>query len=214
MAKARRVAKPQSASKAVARPATYWVTRRDQLEALVTIARTDILDRLVAHGALSVRELAAALGMRPTAIYHHLRVLEDVELVRATETRAERGRPAALYEAAGSLVRLARAPAKPENRPAMARIAKSLGTLAAKDYAKGLASPEAVLSGPKRNHWLFRCVQTPSPARLARINALFDELAELLWTPDPEPGDTLVKVAWFLSPGVAPRSPKKRRAKG
>jgi hypothetical protein len=42
-------------------------------------------------------------------------------------------------------------------------------------------------------------VAAPSKARLARINALLDELATLVWTPDPNPGPPM-SVAWFLAP--------------
>jgi hypothetical protein len=52
----------------------------------------------------------------------------------------------------------------------------------------------------------------PSTKRLARINALFDELAELIWTPDPSPGKHLISVAWFLAPlGARPRGRHRNR---
>jgi hypothetical protein len=45
----------------------------------------------------------------------------------------------------------------------------------------------------------------PSPQRLAKINKLLDQLAGLIWTPDPKPG-RLMSVTWLLSPIGAAKS--------
>lgn len=215
----KRVAVTASGRKTVARaraPAAragqvpvYWVTRTDQLEILANTVRLDIMDRLVALGPLSVKELSAAMGRNATAIYHHLKQLEELDLVNATQSPSERGRPAAVYQAAGALVRLARAPSRVENRAAMAKCARAVADKAARDYAQGFSGDDWRFEGPDRNQVFFRCLMSPSPERLVKINALFDEIAALVWTPDPSPGE-LMSVAWFMSPQVA----KKKAAKG
>ena len=166
---------------------------------------------MVALGPLSVKKLSASMGMKPTAIYQHLRRLARLELVRTTHTSGARGRPAAVYEAAGTRVRLARAPLTTENRKPMAKIARAVAGQAAKDYSRAFASDAWRIEGPARNHWHFRCLMRPSKQRLARINALFDELAELIWTSDSSPGRQLLSVAWFLAP-ISTR-PRGRRAR-
>jgi hypothetical protein len=162
---------------------TYWITRKDQLQILASAVRLDILDRLAAMGPMSVKELAASTGQ-----------------IRRTRASGERGRPAAVYEAPGELTRLARAPLTAANRKPMAKIGRIAASQAAKDYALGFKSKHWQIEGPARNHWFFRCITQPSPKRLAKINELLDELAVLIWTPDPSPGPLSMSVAWFLAP--------------
>jgi DNA-binding transcriptional ArsR family regulator len=178
----------------------YWITRKDQLRTLASAVRLDIGDRLAALGPMSVKDLAASMGKKTTPIYHHLEQMEHVGLVRKTRASGTRGRPAAVYEAPSKLTRLARAPVRAANRKPMAKIGRIAASQAAKDYALGFKSKHWQIEGPARNHWFFRCITQPSPARLAKINELLDELAVLIWTPDPSPGPLSMSVAWFLAP--------------
>ena len=58
-----------------------------------------------------------------------------------------------------------------------------------------------------RNHTFFRAVIAPSPERLARMNALLEELTALAMAPDPDPGP-LVCLSWIAAP--VQRSRRKR----
>jgi DNA-binding transcriptional ArsR family regulator len=189
---------------------TYWIERRDQIEALSNPIRQDIGDRLGALGPCSVAVLAAALGCRPTALYRHLQALKKVGLVQSVRKTGARGRPAIQYRTIAPLVRWARAPRRPENRRPMARAARAMTRQAAKDYALGFDAPHWRLEGPGRNHWVFRLVATLSPPRLKKINALLDRVAVLAYTPDPNPGP-LVSISCVLAP-VAERTLSHRPA--
>ncbi len=187
----------------------YWISRRDQVEALINPTRHDIVDRLTALGPLSVRALADALGRRPTAIYQHLTKMEKLGLVRVSRIEGQRGRPATIYEAVAPLVRLARAPRSPANRRPMSKVARSVAARAAKDYATAFKTDNWSLEGVSRNQWFFRLFSAPSPQKLARINVLLDELMNLVRKPDPNPG-RLISVAWFMSP-IEPKLKRRRR---
>jgi DNA-binding transcriptional ArsR family regulator len=189
----------------------YWITRRDQLEAIASTARQDISDRLSAMGPCTVAVLADALGYRPTALYQHLAALKRVGLVTSSATRGGRGRPATQYQMVAPLIRWARAPRARENRAPMARAAKAMATRAAKDYARGFDVPHWTLEGPGRNHWMFRLVARLSKPRLKRINKLLDEVARLAYTPDPASGP-LVSVACLLAP-IPERARKRQPAR-
>jgi len=179
---------------------SYWISRKDQLKVLQSAIRMDIVDRLVAVGPMSVKDLAAWTGKKVTPVYHHLRKMEKVGLIRSTREAGTRGRPGAVYEAASKRMRLARAPLTVSNRKPMAKIGRIMAGQAAKDYVFGFGAPNWKIEGPYRNHWVFRCVVRPSPKRLAKMNALFNQLSELIWLPDPSPGKLSLSVAWFLSP--------------
>lgn len=185
---------------------TYWIMAPEQVEALASPVRHDICDRLAALGPLSVRDLSRALGRKPTSIYHHLEMMIAVGLVRSSEVQTSRGRPKILYETIAPRMRMARASEMPENRPLVAKGARAAASTAANDYARAFDGERRIGMGEGRNHWFFRAVASPSPTRLARINALFDELAELVWTPDPNPGPPM-SVAWFLAPLAGGKAP-------
>src|SRR5579884_2917720 len=59
--------------------------------------RRRILDHLHGRGRTSVRELAAALGITPTAVRRHLAGLEGDGLVEKHSERGRVGRPAHVY---------------------------------------------------------------------------------------------------------------------
>jgi predicted transcriptional regulator len=178
----------------------YWITRKDQLRVMASAVRLDTIDRLAARGPMSVADLARATGKKATPIYHHLRQLRKVGLVRNTRESGTLGRPAAVYETVGAVVRMSRASPKPSNHAAVAKIGRIAAGQAAKDFARGFQSSHWRTRGAARNHWQFRSINSPSRERLAKINELFDELAALIWTPDPMPGKTPMSFAWFLAP--------------
>ncbi|HEY1961526.1 MAG TPA: helix-turn-helix domain-containing protein [Rhizomicrobium sp.] len=187
----------------------HWISRPEQLCVLQNTVRHDILDRLTALGPSPVRSIAAALGVQPTAIYRHLRLLERAGLVVAIKKTGSRGRPANTYRAIAPLVRFARAPLESENRPIMANIVKSVAGRAAREYRDALTDSDTRIEGPRRNFWFLRLQTAPSAKKLARINQLLDEVAELIWTPDPTPGPVL-HVTWIISPSSS--SEKRRTA--
>jgi len=183
-----------------------------QLAALTAPARHDILDRLTAQGPMGASEIAAALGRQPTAIYHHLRQLEAVGLIEAVQrpgAPAEPGRPGLLYKAVDRVLVATEASRDPANRKVLARIAHAAAAQTARDFEIGLSSGARVMSGAARNHTFFRAVVAPSPERLARINALLEELEALALAPEPNPGP-LMSLAWIAAPlDRAPRKPRK-----
>jgi predicted ArsR family transcriptional regulator len=187
----------------------HGIAEPRQLRALSTPIRHDIVDRLAALGPLSVKHLADTLGRKPTAIYRHLVTLEKLGLVESARLSGQRGRPAMIYRAAAPRMRIARAPRIKGNRGPMAKIANAMARQAAREYAAAFKSDDWVVEGAKRNHGFVEFLSAPSSKRLAKINALLDELAHLIWTPDPKPGKP-IRVTWFMSPSPDARGADKR----
>ena len=187
----------------------FWITRPDHLKALSSPIRHDIVNRLNALGPLSVSSLAAALGRKPTAIYRHLVTLEKLGLIVATGASGVRGRPAMIYRPAAPLMRLSRAPRNKNNRAPMVKIASAMARQAAREYAAAFKSDRWKSEGPKRNHWFLELLTSPSQAKLEKINALLDELANLIASPEANPGQP-VRVTWFMAPSPGRKTPKRR----
>ena len=70
----------------------------DQMEALASGRRSDIFDDLRASGAASIAEMAKRLECSPKALYHHVRLLQDVGLVRLKAVRQGKRREEAVFE--------------------------------------------------------------------------------------------------------------------
>ena len=183
---------------------------KDQLAALTAPVRRDILDRLIIRGPMAVTEIGAALGRQPTAIYHHLRQLEAVGLIETTRpvsTSSEPGRPSLQYRAVNRVMVATDASRDPANRELVVRLVRAASAQTARDFERALGSEARVATGEARNHTFFRAVIAPSPERLARINALLEELAALAMAPEPDPGP-LVCLSWIAAP--VQRSRRKR----
>src|SRR5262245_18642825 len=78
------------------------VSDLEQIRALAHPLRQRILAALAA-AARTTKQVAAALGERHTKLYHHVELLEEVGLIRLTETRPNRGTTEKYYRAVAGL---------------------------------------------------------------------------------------------------------------
>jgi DNA-binding transcriptional ArsR family regulator len=191
---------------------TYWILDRHQIECLASPRRQDILDRLVATGPCAVREFCSAVGLAPSAAYHHLRRLESAGLVVEAGTRVVRRRTERLYAARAPRMRMARAIGR-----AVRSVVSALCRQISRDFARGMERPDARVSGTARNLGFFRLVGSPDRTALAEINRHLDRIAELLWIPSPPRRRTRVaqppsvSFAWTLAPlGRSSSTPQPR----
>lgn len=176
-----------------------WIMREDQLECLVSATRTDIVDHLAAHGPMSVKELAVAIGMQPSALYHHIDKLLEVGLVVEQGSRVANRKQEKLYATLSRRIRLRRALEEGQHKDIMNRIVATLGRRAERDFARGQEHASACADGNARNLGFFRLVARPNAEKLARINALLGEVAELMWE-DADPDGDVVALTWVMAP--------------
>ncbi len=188
-----------SRTRSPARSAAYWILDRKQIQCLSSSRRQDMVDRLAGDGPLSVRELARAIGMKPSAIYHHLEQLLAVGLVIESGHRTVNRRQEKLYATPSPRMRLQRALAEPRFRDLITQSATALCRQAERDFATGIQQAEAVTEGPRRNLGFFRVLGAPRPDALARINQHLEAIAELLWE-QPQADAPLISLAWTLAP--------------
>jgi DNA-binding transcriptional ArsR family regulator len=89
-------------------PETQFIEDVATLRALAEPTRLAILSALLKPPwpkIMSVKELAAELGMSPTRLYRHVRQLEEARLVKVAETRLVSGILEHRYQASGQHVR-------------------------------------------------------------------------------------------------------------
>ncbi|MEZ5680594.1 MAG: helix-turn-helix domain-containing protein [Erythrobacter sp.] len=178
---------------------TYWILRRDQLECLTSPVRADIVDHLSGRGALTVRELSASLGRKPSSLYYHLELLIETGLVLVAGEDNSGRRPEALYRVLAPRMRARRALAEPANREVVARMADAALRQASRDFERGLARDDAQTEGPERKLGFYRSVNRCDPATLAKVNEHLDAIAELLWSARDEE-QPLLTFAWAMAP--------------
>jgi DNA-binding transcriptional ArsR family regulator len=174
----------------------------EQIEALSSPVRQDIVDTLLTGGAMSARELAGHLGVRSSSLYYHLGVLESVGLVDGETTERDDGRSERVYGIPEGRMVIQYRLDDPENRAAITKVVGSILRLARRDFERGFDHPDATVEGPTRNlrgarvqGWLDREEQ-------ATANALLDRLADLfLQRRDPE-GRTPCALSWVITPLV------------
>lgn len=181
------------------RPDTYWIMAPEQMAALTSPRRHDIGDRLAASGPMSIRELAAEIGAKPSALYHHINKMLAVGLVVEAGTRVVRRKREQLYATPAPRMRLAKALAEGKHQALMNEIVASLTRQMARDFALGANSPKRSVEDKDRNLGFFRLVGRPSPDQLAEINKRLVEIAEILWKSN-DPEAELVCLGWVMAP--------------
>jgi len=175
-----------------------------QVRALAGPVRQELVDVLESAGARSVAELGALLGRPADALYHHLRRLEKVGLVVEHERRKEGRHVFAVYDLARRPVRLNYA--APVRSADIGRVVSAAQRLTWREFQRALADGTGVSEGPRRTLRGGRVKGWATPQRLARVNALLEELVDTLAAGQPEPGATPISLAFLLAPSPSKRA--------
>lgn len=186
----------------MARKRTPVVERAGEIALLASPTRIEIADTLEALGAaVTVAELAAALGRPADGLYYHLRRLADGGLVE--ETASPEGKRYRTRTRGGERLRLRYRPGATANADAVGRVAASVLRVAGRDFARALADPDTVVDGPRRELWVARGKGWVDATDLAEINRLLARLMDLVQQPAATPGRArrkLVALSWVLAP--------------
>jgi len=205
----------------------HLIRSEKQLATLVAAARQEIVDVLAELGAVSVAELATALGRPADALYFHLRALTRAGLVqkagyrsrpRGKEAKRQRGKEA-LYRTAAPDLQLHYEPRKASNRKAVSAIVASMLRLATRDFRGAFRRATVAVSGPYRELWGLRKAGRLSRSRLAEVNRSISRLVNTVSGSGRR--GRLYAVTVVLTPldhrniidGTTKRQPKTRRAK-
>lgn len=165
----------------------YFIRDPRQLALLVSVRRGEIVDCLAGTGPATIREVAAALGMRASALYHHFQLLEEAGLVVDAGTRLEHGKPARVFRTPGVQMRWGIGLLDPDHAATWHKLNAAQCRQSERDFQRGLESAEAVPEGPGKNLRTFRIVGRPDPETLAAINHHLDQVVALLY--DSASGD-------------------------
>jgi AcrR family transcriptional regulator len=178
---------------------TYFVSRPEQLEAVVSTRRHEIIDLVAGAGPMSVKEIAAALGVAPSSLYYHIEHLCAVGLLREAGVRQDGQKPEQLYTTPAPRMSMFRALQAPRNRGVLQDIVASVSRQAARDFSAGFDAPHCDTSGPRRNLRFLRMVGRPDAATLQKINAHLDAVTELMAKSAQGSGNRIA-LTWVAAP--------------
>ncbi len=164
---------------------TTLISSIEQVKALSDLVRLRILELLVKQ-PMTTRQVARALGEKPTRLYHHVTLLEQAGLIDLVDTRPNRGTIEKYYRAASSNYILDYAKLQGENAaPEAIQVLETLySQLASQNPFKSLA--EAPIAAGKSMIVVSGAVR----ASAKTIDRLRDQLLEWIKTcqaiDDPE----------------------------
>ncbi|MHB1328674.1 MAG: winged helix-turn-helix domain-containing protein [Gemmatimonadales bacterium] len=197
-----------------ARPRPYIIERRDQIAALESPVRQEVVDTIQATGPCSALEIAELMGRPADALYYHIRRLTAVGLLVPLEVRRRGRRDETVYDLAGHPLVLK----YPTHRDALThplnRLVRSMLRTAERDFRTAVASEDTERVGPLRNLWASRRYAWLSAADLRRVNRTMDELIDLLTQARHPRRGKLCTLTVVLAPRAeqAARRPRPDRA--
>jgi len=158
-------------------PKTHFLSQI-QLESLTSPIRLAIVQRLEVDRQATARELARRMGRPVTSLYHHLKQLEDVGVLRVAGTRKGARRPEAVYTMVADYLSSAEAVKTPKGRKTYSRAAARVAEAGARAFSAAVAQGSPRFAGEQRDAMVRFFVLRADKRKLARLNALLNALEE------------------------------------
>jgi predicted ArsR family transcriptional regulator len=169
-----------------------------QLEKLTSPMRLAIVQRLEIDKEATARELARRLGRPVTALYHHLKQLEEVGVLRVVAERRGTRRPEAVYALVAEYLSSAEAVKTPQGIRSYSRAAARVADAGARAFAAAAAQGSFRFGGDQRNATVKYYLLRADRKKIALINALLGEL-DATATQSCEDGEE-IQLTILLSP--------------
>src|SRR5262245_3812210 len=183
----------------------YVVSRADQLRALRSPLRQEIIDAVAASGPRSVAELAEILGRPADALYYHVRRLQRVGLLVTSGTRRTPGRMKEVVDLPGHPVSLPERTHQPSHRKAVEKIVATMLRLTARQYLSALRRETVPRAPGRRVEWASRVSGWLTAAERDRLMRALGELNDMFQSHKRDPRRRLHAFTFAITP-VAPSS--------
>jgi predicted transcriptional regulator len=158
----------------------YIVTSLEQLLAIASPGREDIIDAVGVIGPCTVPELARFVGRSRHALYYHVRALRDSGLLLETHHSGEGKRTTARYDLPGRPLSVRYDLSTERARRAVIALARTRLRSAARGFVRACHRDVATIDGPQRNLWVARWKGWLSDQELQEANKLLTQLINLL----------------------------------
>ena len=193
-----------------ARP--YLIKRRDQVAALESAVRQEIVDTIQAAGPRSAAEVSALMGRPADALYYHIKRLAKVGILVPRSTRRTGRRDEVVYDLVGHPLVLDYPVDAERGHHPLSRLVRAMLRTAERDFQAAVGTREAVPDGELRNLWAGRRHAWLSRRDLDRVNGLLDQLVEIMTRSRDPAGGQLCTLTLVLAPRVSRSGRRRARA--
>jgi predicted transcriptional regulator len=158
----------------------------DQIAAIASPGREEILDTVAQIGPCTITELARAVGRSRNALYYGVKALRDCGLLIETHRRSGRTRTTAIYDVAARPMVLNLGVGSSEERAAVNTLAQARLKQAMKGFRYACAANALRTEGPARNLLVTRVKGWLSEAELIEVNRLLEDVVEIITRPSSQ----------------------------
>lgn len=157
----------------------YVVRSHEQLQALASPGREDIIDAVTVLGPCGVTEIARFIGRSRHALYYHVKVLRDRGLLVETQVEGRGAKPTANYDLPGRPFLVRYDLSSPKSRRAVIAIGRARFRSGQRGFVRACSSTGAVVEGPRRNLWVAHWKGWLTVRDLGKANRLLAELVDV-----------------------------------
>jgi len=180
------------------------------LAALTSPVRQEIVVALEGRRSATIGELAARLGRRADALYHHVRALERAGLVISEAMAPGIGRPATKWRLTMRAVDVSATDVSGSRAAYADRIVQAMMRSSLRDYRRALGA--STTSGIRPN--AGRASVWLDPAERREVSVALTRLIARLRAHEPRPGRTPHVLTYVFAPTPDPRGARRGRKRG
>lgn len=178
-------------------PKKHFLNQR-QLESLTSPMRLAIAQRLEIDKAATARELSQRIGRPVTAVYHHIKQLQSVGLLRIVTKRKGPRRPEAVYGLIADFLSSAEAVKTQKGRRTYAQAAARVADAGARAFSTAMRRAIPRFDGEHRNAMVRYYPLRADKKKLACLNRLLNEMENA--ASDSSEGGEEILVTVLMSP--------------
>ena len=185
------------------RKRTLLIKSAEQVRALRTPLRQEIVQALMKLGACTVRELADELGHAPAALYYHVHALEAAGIAIEIDKRRAGSRPEGIYELVAEKIMIDRSETSKPFLSALAELQRATLRMAERELTRAVEARGDTPAADTTSPMLLRISSRLRPRDAARAAKLLRELAQFLAeNDDAAAGDAHSLTIAFVRTGV------------
>jgi len=183
------------------KPSVYLIAEPDQIKALAAPTRQEILDTLESNGPATVARLGLLLGRAPDSLYHHIRILLQVGLIRRVDPAPGTSPRGAVYDLPGHAMSISYRLKDPAMTEAVGAVVRAMSRISYHDFERALSRGDAVVQGPQRNLRSARKKAWLDASQIEAINRHFQAIFSIMATWHRPGAETkLHAVTFMMSP--------------
>lgn len=188
-----------------ARAVTQSIRSAEQWRVLTSPSRIEIVEFMRAAAPCSVAELAARMDRPADALYHHLRKLEGIGVVRVVEHRRQGRQTEAVYDLAAERLVFDYDAKTGRGGERLADVAASILRSTERTYREAVTAGGETGSGEKKSLWSRIETGWLTEEGLAEVNAHLEAIDEILERGRKGREGRLFTLTVFLAPAVRRR---------